>query len=54
MGQRTKRKVKNRSKAHQKWVGAKRKSRVRARSKPGGGMKKRRKKKAAAKKTKKG
>jgi hypothetical protein len=50
MAKRTKRKVKQRSKAHKKWVGKKRKVRKRAASKIGYGARKRRKKKLNKKK----
>ncbi len=53
MAQRSKRRVKNRSKAHQKHVKAYRKSRARARSKPGSGTKTRRARKAARAKIRK-
>jgi hypothetical protein len=50
MAKRTKRKVKQRSKAHQKWVGKKRATRKKANSKVGYGARKRRKKKLNKKK----
>jgi hypothetical protein len=46
MARRVKRKVKQRSKAHRKWVGAKRKRKRRAHPKVGYGAKKRRARKA--------
>jgi hypothetical protein len=45
MGKRVKRKVKQRSRTHKKWVGKKRKVRTRARAKIGYGARRRRKKK---------
>ena len=50
MGKRVKRKVKQRSRAHRKWVGKKRKTRTRSKSKIGYGARSRRKKKLNKKK----
>ncbi len=50
MARRTKRRVKQRSKAHRAWVGSKRKRKKNAHPKVGYGARKRRKKKAAKKK----
>jgi hypothetical protein len=50
MGKRAKRRVKQRSKAHKKWVGKKRKVRTRSKSKIGYGARKRRRAKLNKKK----
>ena len=49
MARRSKRRVKQRSKAHRKWVGSKRKRKKGAHPKVGYGQRKRRKKKASKK-----
>ena len=50
MAKRTKRKVKGRSRAHKKWVSAKRKTRKKTKSKIGYGTSRRRRKKLNKKK----